>query len=126
MHGIKDVMKERFLMKRAEAIKVIETICPFSDAYTTAEMKQALEMAVNAIAVYVQYKWERDIALSQLEEYGIGFGEKKRDMVEVVRCKDCKYSKVYGKTTQWLACENVIEQATDPDGYCDHGERREL
>lgn len=44
----------------------------------------------------------------------------------VVRCKDCKASRVYGKTTQWLACEDVMEgQATDPDGYCYLGERRE-
>lgn len=46
--------------------------------------------------------------------------------IEVVRCKDCRHSRVYGKTTQWLACENVVEgQATDPDGYCYLGERRE-
>ena len=49
-----------------------------------------------------------------------------KDAVEVVRCKDCKASRVYGKTTQWLACESVMEgQATDPDGYCYLGERRE-
>ena len=52
--------------------------------------------------------------------------EEMSSMVKVVRCKDCKYSGVYGKTTQWLACENVMEgQATDPDGYCYLGERRE-
>lgn len=48
------------------------------------------------------------------------------DAVEVVRCKDCKASRVYGKTTQWLACEDVMEgQATDPNGYCYLGERKE-
>lgn len=48
------------------------------------------------------------------------------EMVAVVRCKDCKSSRVYGKTTQWLACEDVMEgQATDPNGYCYLGERRE-
>lgn len=48
------------------------------------------------------------------------------EAVDVVRCKDCKASRVYGKTTQWLACESVMEgQATDPDGYCYFGERRE-
>ena len=35
---------------------------------------------------------------------------------QIVRCKDCISSRVYGKTTQWLACEDVMEgQATDPD-----------
>ncbi len=48
------------------------------------------------------------------------------NVVEVVRCKDCEASRVYGKTTQWLACEDVMEgQATDPDGYCYLGKRRE-
>ena len=48
------------------------------------------------------------------------------DAVKVVRCKDCEDSRVYGKTTQWLACESVMEgQATDPDGYCYLGKRRE-
>jgi len=46
------------------------------------------------------------------------------EMGEIVRCKDCEDSRVYGKTTQWLACESVMEgQATDPDGYCYLGER---
>lgn len=35
------------------------------------------------------------------------------DAVEVVRCKDCIHSRVYGKTTQWLACENVMEGGDD-------------
>lgn len=35
--------------------------------------------------LYNQVKWERDIAIKQLrEEYGVGFGEKKRaDVVDV-------------------------------------------
>lgn len=42
------------------------------------------------------------------------------DVVEVVRCKDCKYEKT--------CCQNIID---DPEGvpvqidYCSHGERRE-
>ena len=48
------------------------------------------------------------------------------DAVQVVRCGECKDSRVYGKTTQWLACESVMEgQATDPDGYCYLGRKRE-
>ena len=48
------------------------------------------------------------------------------DAVKVVRCKDCRDSRVYGKTTQWLACESVMEgQATDPNGYCYLGVRKE-
>ena len=44
---------------------------------------------------------------------------------DVVRCKDCIHSRVHGKTTHWLSCENTMEgQGTDPDGYCYLGERR--
>ena len=32
-----------------------------------------------------QYKWERDVAISQLEELGIGFGEKVDDKVVVAK-----------------------------------------
>lgn len=42
-------------------------------------------------AVIKQYKWERDMALYQLEQLGIGFGQKLEDEViekvkEVIRC----------------------------------------
>lgn len=42
-----------------------------------------------SLGVIEQFKWERDTAVAQLEELGIGFGQKKPDMVDVVRCKDC-------------------------------------
>ena len=65
------------------------------------------------------YKWERDIALSQLEEYGIGFAEKKRDdLVEVVRCKDCRHQGM-------SACPMWEGSTTDDYMWCYFGERRE-
>ena len=59
--------------------------------------------------VVEQYKWERDTAIAQLEELGIGFGQKKPDMVEVVRCKDCTHFAGYTKHAQ------IIH---DCDGIC--------
>lgn len=64
---------------------------------------------------------------------GIGYKKatriKLQELAEIadklVLCKDCRASRVYGKTTQWLACEMMEGQATDPDGYCYLGERRE-
>ena len=35
-----------------------------------------LRQAMNALGCLEQYRWERDIAISQLEELGIGLGEK--------------------------------------------------
>lgn len=43
------------------------------DQYATAK---AVEEAFMALVCLEQYIWERDIALSQLEELGLGFGEK--------------------------------------------------
>lgn len=37
---------------------------------------EALKMAINALGSIDQIKWERDIAIKQLEELGIGFGQK--------------------------------------------------
>ena len=41
--------------------------------------------AIDAVSreVFEQVQWERDIAITQLAEYGVGFGEKKKDLVEV-------------------------------------------
>ena len=57
-----------------------------------------------------QIKWERDIAIRQLNEYGISFGEKV-DVEKVVRCKNCKYY------------TNNIGDNNLRDGYCN---RREI
>lgn len=47
------------------------------------------------------------------------------DVVEVVRCKDCKY---WDNTTKWSACTlwsaDPYEQAsTEKNDYCSYGER---
>lgn len=37
---------------------------------------EALQMALHALGVIDQVRWERDVAFKQLEEIGIGFGQK--------------------------------------------------
>jgi hypothetical protein len=72
------------------------------------------------------YKWERDIALSQLEEYGIGFAEKKRDdFVEVVRCKDCIHWKADNEVFELGFCCVFPQKWVAETFYCADGERRE-
>jgi hypothetical protein len=77
--------------------------------------------------VLEQYKWERDTAIAQLEELGIGFGQKKPDMVEVVRCKDCKHWIVdeywNGNPDQVRACR-FAGWMCGANGYCLYGERK--
>ena len=53
------------------------------------------------------------------------------DVVEVVRCKDCKYSskeKRYDTDEEYLACGEWCyydSVETEPDGFCSYGERKE-
>ena len=99
------------------------------DSYLAGN-KEILEMIDNAptidvvsVGVLEQYKWERDVAISQLEELGIGFGQKKPDMVEVVRCKDCKYwgTDYMGQTEYIKECK-LAHYMTGCNGYCVYGE----
>lgn len=78
---------------------------------------------VVSYGVFKQYKWERDIAIAQLEELGIGFGQKKPDMVEVVRCKDCKHwgTGYCGETEHIKECE-YAHYMVGENGYCAYGE----
>lgn len=96
------------------------------------EWNEAFDLAIEALQAEPNkavppsladvYKWERDIALSQLEEYGIGFAEKKRDdLVEVVRCKDCRY---WNSETNGCKRNPSVEAWYETD-FCKYGERRE-
>lgn len=53
-----------------------------------------------------QIMWERGVAMSQLEEYGIPFGGIAPDVVKVVRCKNC---------TNWARNVGVSDS---PNGIC--------
>ena len=44
--------------------------------YLNDEMLQSLDHAINCVGAIEQIKWERDIAISQLNELGYQFGEK--------------------------------------------------
>lgn len=54
---------------RKNAIELLKK----NNQYATAK---AVDLAFAALILIEQYQWERDIALSQLEDLGIGFGEK--------------------------------------------------
>ncbi len=48
------------------------------------------------------------------------------DIVNVVRCKDCKYFRLwYGASSTCTYWTEWWDMKTDPDGYCYHGEKKE-
>ena len=48
------------------------------EEYGETNFNQALDHAINCVGAIDQIKWERDIAISQLNELGYQFGEKIR------------------------------------------------
>lgn len=48
--------------------------------------------------------------------------EQEEDIVEVVRCKDCKH---WNKETELTYCNKKDWMGTDANDYCSFGERRE-
>lgn len=63
---------ERLDNAGADIIDCLEKLQQFEEIGTIDEFKQAKEIE----AVYGQVKWERDIAISQLEEIGVALGQK--------------------------------------------------
>ena len=86
--------------------------------------------------VHDQVRWERDIAMEQLEEHGIPFGGIAPDVVKVVRCKDCKHG-IWDEDEQMWECILSVDLTGDPDTYamfheyndgehfCSYGERKD-
>lgn len=59
-----------------KAIQALDEIQRYRAIGTVEEFMRAKEME----AVYGQVKWERDVSLSQLEEIGVGLGQKMDDI----------------------------------------------
>ncbi len=50
----------------------------------------------------------------------------KIDMVEVVRCKDCKHRFITGENVRYAVCELNHSRLMPDDWYCADGERKEV
>lgn len=93
------------------------------DWYNYTEIVKNMPAAdVVSRTAFEQVMWERDQALSQLEEHGLTLGCK-ADAFPVVRCKNCKMTtgkvnKIFG-----VYCD-LHEGWFDEDAFCSYGERR--
>ena len=66
--------------------------------------------AIDAVSreVFEQVQWERDIAIAQLAEYGVGFGEKKKNLVEMKHGQIVEFiDKEKGKMERIFSCCNT-------------------
>lgn len=72
-------------------------------------------------------RWERDVAIKQLEEHGIPFGGKAPDVVKVCRCKDCEH-RYYNEDLESYCCEawgDGYDTFVRDVDFCSHGERKD-
>lgn len=105
-----------------------EEPCEPSDCDWMAFIDKEPAADVVSKGLYEQTKWERDVALAQLEEYGVSLGEK-ADVAEVVRCKDCKwYSELACGEGKLLGsqgwCNEVMARPMPSNGFCSFRERK--
>ena len=77
------------------------------DQYATAK---AVEEAFMSLACLGQYMWERDVAISQLEELGLSLGQKVDGMKVININKLAK--NIENKMTYMCGCRNCIETVT--------------
>lgn len=78
------------LICKEELLKRFEFVTKANGTAICYEIKCAPTVEAVPKELYDQIKWERDIAISQLESYGVQFGEQ-ADCVRVVYCKNCVF-----------------------------------
>jgi hypothetical protein len=122
-------VSEKEYIERGALIEFVKQNTPHIDGDTTMQcveraMKAAPAADVVSKGVYEQVQWERDMAMQQLEEHGIPFCGVADDVVNVVRCKDCRFygneeRHPYGGECEWFGA--LVER----NNFCFYGERKE-
>lgn len=95
---------------RKEAIETIEDLCIKKEPTVDAVSREKYEASQAVRKILVEFA---DDLLAELKE-----------RVEVVRCKDCKYSPWGEGWKQCPICDDFLRPQTEND-YCGYGERRE-
>lgn len=98
------------LISKNALIEEFEWLLSVVNESSKDEVRDVIQRINNAPAVdavsrglFDQYKWERDVAISQLEELGISFGQEidgvyldKNEYEELIKYKD-KYQLLWGE-----------------------------
>ena len=66
-------------MKPKQVIEILKNLTCVVPKDKAEETKQAIDHAINCVGAIEQIKWERDIAIQQLNELGYDLGEKIRE-----------------------------------------------
>lgn len=118
-------------MNEQEAIKIIDCNRPYEAIIRKAE-KEVFDMAIKSLekqSIYEQIKWERDVALEQLESIGVGLGRIMDDVKEAMEKQISKKPDIEGDGYDtegnlvydtWICpnCEERYEIDYDDYDYC--------
>lgn len=82
-------------------------------------------------SAYNQVAFERDLAVKQLSDYGLGLGQRRdENLIRVVRCKDCIYGEPYKKdlsatSKKFIFCRKHHRKMMFWFDFCSKGRRKE-
>lgn len=76
-------------MTYEEARNLIKRIMPKGNNAMDIQLRGALDLAISSLGAIEQFRWERDVAISQLEELGLSLGQKVDHIKELIE-KDIK------------------------------------
>ena len=109
----------------ADALQAELLRMEFFPAMVKAAIRRTPTVDAVPAAAYEQVRWERDMAMKQLKEHGIPFGGVAPDVVEVVRCKDCKYWQDNNDGYPHEECRWGNGETPGANDFCSYGERKE-
>lgn len=105
--------------------EAINLLCQMYLSYFSTEEKQALTTAIESLqklSIYKQIKWERDVALDQLESIGVGLGRKMDDVKEAMEKQIPKKPNKHEEDIlgEYYSCPNCMNNELDDifDNYC--------
>lgn len=107
----------------------------------TNDLSDGVDLKAEAVATIEQIAqyMEKDVLLNHSRPLALAYLAltEKVDSVPVVRCKDCKHFKNYGKTSLLIDGKHIKagwchrrarydeEYRMPPDGFCSYGERKD-
>ncbi len=72
-------------MNNQEAKKILQRdLAILIENKSLSDGIEAMKVAISALGAIEQFKWERDVAISQLEELGLGLGQKVDHIKELI------------------------------------------
>ena len=120
-------------MKREEAIQYLEswleeemTAGFDEDTYRIKSLRMAIEaLSEPKVIVGIDTPYGSDMGIATVFKGKDDklFLEDIKEVMTVVRCKDCKHYIVEGITTQYGWCHEY-KHSVDEDDYCSYGERK--